>query len=136
MLSRGGRMNELTQKEKDVLQEAVETFCGLCGKEDLEKYGEVLNSAMLKVMEKGRVAQLERKAWSNTTGEDVMNALSPEEADEYDRLCYGDDDECAYCGKTIKENGSCLMIKGEWTDLCQECRKKLPEKDIDRSAEE
>ena len=38
-----------------------------------------------------RINILEEKAWLNgITGEDVMNALSKEEAEEYSKLCYED----------------------------------------------
>jgi len=46
--------------------------------------------------------------------------------------------ECDHCGKVIDflTNGFCRNIKGEWTDVCTECNDKIPEKDIDKSAEE
>jgi len=38
-----------------------------------------------------RIKELEKKAWSNITGEEVMNNLSEAEAKEYEELMYGDD---------------------------------------------
>jgi len=42
---------KLTQKEKDIIVEAVETYVGLLNEEDLKKYGKHLDNAMKKIME-------------------------------------------------------------------------------------
>jgi hypothetical protein len=48
-------------------------------------------------VEPSRLNELEEKAWLNITGEEIIETLrthnTNEEADEYEKLAYGDEDE-------------------------------------------